>query len=274
MRAQNMFWKRFGFWSVVAIFAMSGDIAGAQAKKDTKPPTAAPAAPAPSASAPAKAGKDDRVDISDIENKYWAPKDTDFSVVQNRTYTKEKRLALSLQYGPLVNDTYNEGYSAALAVNYFLSERIGVQVDYISSDYKASDIVKDFVGIGGRPNYGRMTSYYGVGFNYVPFYAKMSFMGQKILYFDMAITPTLGLANYEAFTENGAKDKTGLAYGFDVTQWFFLARNFAIRFDARMRWFQEDVLQYQSDPGIPTGTKIQDKNTDNVLILLGGTFFF
>ena len=43
-----------------------------------------------------KATKTDKVDISDLEQKYWAPKDTDFSVVQNRTYTKEKRFTFSL----------------------------------------------------------------------------------------------------------------------------------------------------------------------------------
>ncbi|MEO0335372.1 MAG: hypothetical protein AAF202_03205, partial [Pseudomonadota bacterium] len=43
----------------------------------------------------------DRVDISDLENKYWAPKDTDFKVVQNRLYTKEKRFSLSTGIGIL-----------------------------------------------------------------------------------------------------------------------------------------------------------------------------
>jgi outer membrane beta-barrel protein len=272
MRAQNSFFKNFSSWAVVALFAVSPDIVGAQGKSKSSSGPSGPSAPAVTPAMPP--AKDEKVDISDIEQKYWAPKDTDFSVVQNRTYTKEKRLSVSLMYGPLMNDTYNEGNSKALSLNYFMSERMGMQLDYINSDYTDSDIVKDFVAFGGRANYGRMTGYYGVGFNYVPFYAKMSFLGRRIMYFDMAFTPTLGIANYEALTIDGPKDKSSLAYGFDVSQFFFLSQWFAIRFDFRLRWFKEDVLQYQADPGIPTGTKVQDKNTDNTLILLGGTFFF
>ena len=51
----------------------------------------------------------DKLDLKKLEDKYWAAKDTDFSVVQNRTYTKEGRAFLSLSYGPLMNDPYSYG---------------------------------------------------------------------------------------------------------------------------------------------------------------------
>lgn len=229
-------------------------------------------AQSPKPSAPAK---DEKVDISDIENKYWAPKDTDFSVVQNRTYTKEHRLAFSALYGPIINEGFSEGNSSALAVNYFFSERYGIQLDYILSDYRDTDVVNDFqafAGSGASPDYGRVKSYYGVGFNIVPFYAKMSLFGKKIMYFDMSITPTLGMTNYEALTYSmGGLDKSALTYGFDITQWYFLHRNFAIRADIRNRWFKEEVVKYR---GTGEGQKIRTKNSDNMLILLGVTFFF
>lgn len=217
----------------------------------------------------------DKVDISDIENKYWAPKDTDFNVVQNRTYTKEHRLALSVLYGPIINEGFSEGNSWALGLNYFLSERMGFQMDYISSDYRDTDVVNDFqafAGSGASPDYGRVKSYYGVGFNVVPFYAKMSLWGKKIMYFDMAITPTLGMTQYEALTYSmGGLDKEALTYGVDITQWFFLQRWFAIRIDLRNRWFKEDVVKYR---GTGEGQKIRTKDSDNMLFLFGATFFF
>lgn len=248
----------------------------------TKVPAPAPTTPSavlvpdpvPTAPTTPKAG-DERVDISDIENKYWAPKDTDFSVVQNRTYSKEKRLAFSAQYGPLINDNYNEGNSTALALNYFFSERTGLQLDYVISDYRDSDIVNRIQALNASPDYGRVTGYYGIGFNVIPFYAKMSFLGSKIIYFDMAITPTVGMTSYETLTlDAGTQDKTAFTYGFDLTQWFFLYKHFAIRVDIKNRWFSEEVVKYQTDLPVRSGTKLRDNNTDNTLFLIGGTLFF
>lgn len=237
-------------------------LAYAQSKKGAEP-------------APKAQKSDERVDISDIENKYWAPKDTDFSVVQNRTYAKEKRFSVTAQYGPIVNETFSEGNSTALAVNYFFSERFGMQMDYIISDYRDKEVVNDFQSIGGRPDYGRVTGYYGVGFNIIPFYAKMSVLGKKIIYFDMAITPTVGMTSYEQLTlDAGSKDKSSLSYGFDITQWFFLHKNFAIRADLKNRWFKEEVVKYQTDGPVTSGTKLRNKNTDNTQFLLGVTIFF
>lgn len=270
---------------VMLTFLTMGSLAQAADKKSDKVPLDKATTPQP---APSKAGagaaakptaesnnSGDKVDISDIESKYWAPKDTDFSVVQNRTYTKEKRFAASVQYGPLINSSFIEGYSLGVSANYFLSERYGVQVDYVMSDYEDSEATTRFKSLGGAPDYGKPTGYYGIGFNWIPFYAKMSVLGSKIIYFDMAITPTIGLTQYEAMTlDKGGLDKTGLSYGFDITQWFFLSSHFAIRADVKARWFQEEIVKYQTDAPVNSGDKLRDSWTDTTLFLLGCTFFF
>src|ERR1700731_3336923 len=101
MRSVNASMKRLMIGAVLAV-AIGGN-AFAQTKS---------APPAAKAEVKPAAGQkpDDKVDISDLENKYWAPKDTDFSVVQNRTYTKAHRFALSALIGPIVNDPYSTGY--------------------------------------------------------------------------------------------------------------------------------------------------------------------
>src|SRR5690606_26784918 len=126
--------------------------------------------------------KTDKVDISDLENKYWAPKDTDFSVVQNRTYTKEGKFGLALQGGLLVNDGYSDGTVYAASLNYFFTERHGMEFTYTGADLKENDSTKSLVGFAGgvKPDYGQMSGYYGVSYNWVPFYAKMSVLGKKI----------------------------------------------------------------------------------------------
>lgn len=253
---------------VLLAFALFSAPGAAQSKK-AKAPKAKAVKEAP-------AGESDKVDISDLENKYWAPKDTDFSVVQNRTYTKEGRFALALQGGSLVNDGYSEGFVYGATANYFFSERYGIEATYITADLENNEPTNQLRDFGGgvQPDFGRMTSYYGAGFNWVPFYAKMSVLGKKILYFDMAFTPSVGMMGYDQIIEGGKIGKSAFAYGIDVTQYFFLTNNFSIRIDLRNRWFQEDVAKYYTSGGVTRGTTFRTKTTNNTQFLLGVNFFF
>lgn len=218
----------------------------------------------------------DKVDISDIEQKYWAPKDVDFSVVQNRTYSKEKRYSLSAQYGLLVNDPYSDGKAMGIAANYFLSERYGVELSYISIDSEDNDATDGLsqLAAGARPNHGKVKQFYGIGFNWVPFYAKMSFLGKKIIYFDMAFTPVIGMMGYDQQLEGGNKSASAFSYGIDVTQYFFFTNHFAIRADLKNRWFSEEVLKYRTQGGVTEGDKIKDTITNTLLFQIGATYFF
>lgn len=265
--------------TIMILLTMSATSFAAESQKKPAPAPSAgkesapPANEAASAAGPAKS--DDKVDISDIENKYWAPKDTDFSVVQNRTYTKEKKYSFSLLYGPLINETFSEGKSFAMTMNYFYSERNGIQFTFEHVDSHDSSATRGFIDQGGGPNYGRVNTYYGIGYNFVPFYAKMSVLGKRIIYFDMAFTPNLGLTKYDQLTNSlGNSGKTSLTYGFDISQMFFLDRWFALRVDLKQRWFKEEVLKYQSDPGVPEGSVLRTKMQDNTLLLFGAMFFF
>ena len=190
----------------------------------------------------------DRVDISDLENKYWAPKDTDFSVVQNRTYTKEKRFSLSLGTGILINDPYNEATMFDVTGNYYLNERYGVELSFQKADIQEGEVVSNlaqFSDGGSRPNFSQIDTMYEVGFNYVPFYAKVSVLGKRIIYFDMMITPIVGLVNYDIQLEEGPNSKSAFSYGFNISQHFFLSENITVRADLKNRWFNEDRIQWE-----------------------------
>ena len=252
-------------------------------RKKADPAPAAPAAP--TGAAPAKAGdaksspnaaapkeEGDKLDISELEQKYWAPKDTDFSVVQNRTYTKAGKWAGSLLFGPVVNDTFNSGYNTSLQLNYYKDERFGFQFQYISSDLEESDSTKKFRGLSGggvAPDFNRASDYYGVGFNFVPFYAKMSVMNSKIIYFDMQFTPHIGMGSYEQQQDNGAgKKESAFAYGLDITQYFFFSSNLAVRIDLHNRWSKQDVVKFTSPYN-----KVRTDNEHTTMFLFGLTYF-
>lgn len=265
-----------GIMSVQPVFAQKSkkSAPAVKATPAAKSADAGTAAPATSTATPS----DEKVDISDLEKKYWAPKDTDFSVVQNRTYTKEKGYFLTAHGGPLVNDQFSEGYIYGGSLNYFFNERHGLQLTYLNSSLDRSKALKDLgqqMGSGVQPHHGRFKEYYGIGYNFVPFYAKMSFIGSRILYFDMAITPTIGMTKYEQILENVASPtKDALTYGIDVSQFFFLSENFAIRADIKNQWFKEEVVYFRNQGSAAKGDKLEDTTTQNTMFLLGLTLYF
>ncbi len=249
--------------------------ADAQPATGTKKTGAAAAAPTEVAK-PADAPAGDKLDIKDLEQKYWAPKDTDFSVVQNRTYSKTKRWAASGLFGPIVNDPFSTGFNYSGSVNYYFDERQGIEFMYIKndlSDSKNTSAFKHLSGGGTLPDFNRDTSFYGVAYNWVPFYAKMSFLGQKIIYFDMQISPLVGIAGYDQMTANGPRPQTAFAYGYDVTQYFFFSNNFAVRANIHNHYYSEKVVSY-GNTLVPAGTSLRTDTADTTVFLLGITYFF
>jgi outer membrane beta-barrel protein len=259
----------------IALCALSLTISGpAFAKKKKSAPPPAPAPEVTPATAAPTSGKDGKVDISDLENKYWAPKDTDFSVVQNRTYTKEHRFFISPEWGRPINDPYSEGNIYGFTANYFLSERWGLQAMYAHANLKNNRPTNDLISYGGsgvQPNHGRLDSFYALGVNVVPFYAKMSFWGTRIIYFDMAFTPFVGMTTYDQLSDAGDRSKSAFTYGIDITQYFFFTNWFAIRADLKNQWHKEDIIKYH---GTPAYQNVGSKNVQDTMFLIGPTFYF
>lgn len=174
--------------------------------------------------------------------------------------------------GPVMNDTFNEGLANALSVNYYFDERYGVEFMYQKSSFSDSSEIKKFVELSGggvRPDFNRDTGFYGVGFNWVPFYAKMSFLGQKIIYFDMQVTPFIGIASYEQQSDVKTPEDSSFAYGIDITQYFFFSKNWAVRANLHNRFYKADVLAYSGG-----SVARKDDNTNTTMFLMGLTYFF
>lgn len=221
-----------------------------------------------------------KVDISDLENKYWAPKDTDFSVVQNRTYTKAKRFSLNLAAGRLVNDRYNEGEVYSIVGNYYFSERNGVELSYTSIESRDNQGVRDLVAFGGgvKPDHGKIKEIIDIGYNYIPFYAKMSVLGKRIIYFDMVFTPKIGMAQYDqqiqranGLPDSTAKSESAFTYGFDISQMFFINEHITVRADLKNRWFDEKKVNWRQNSG-NVGVGSSFNNT--TMFQIGIQYFF
>lgn len=257
----------FAVATCAAIFLHS-PLASAQAAGAKKPA-------APAAAEAGEENKADKLDVTDLEKKYWAAKDTDFSVVQNRTYAKAGRLALSASWGTLVNDPYSDATNISGSLNYYFSERLGIELNYTATDAndnKAVEAFQNLPGAGGiRPDHGKLKSYYGAAFNWVPFYAKMSVQNLKIIYFDMAISPGVGVTTYEQQVDTGNFTKTAPTVSLDVTQSFFLSKHFAFRVDYKNRWYQEKILGYSN---VNRGIEVRTDTNHTTILLVGATVFF
>jgi outer membrane beta-barrel protein len=239
--------------------------------------------------APAKApAKDDRgsdkLDLKKLEDKYWSAKDTDFNVVQNRTYTKANKWFVSLSYGPLVNDAYSYGRMTNVAAGYYFSERLGLEAAYETGQLRDNDSTDAFIHKNGfAPDYNRFKSYTSLNAIIVPFYAKMSFWDRKIMYFDMQFAVGVGQMKYQIVKVDGAtppnnpgtdssEDAQAIGYNLDITQQLFFHENFAIRFDIKNKWTTQEKKRYylQSGQDRDLGKTSQQDTT----VLLGLTVFF
>lgn len=248
--------------SLVIVFALTAGVnAFAQGPKARATPP-----PAPEASV----GQGDKLDVSDLEKKYWAAKDTDFNVVQNRLYSKAGRLALTLNYGMYVGEPWSEGATYGGGLNYFFSERYGIEATYTQTDSSDNDSTQYIkANQGGAPDHNKMKDFYGVSFNWVPFYAKVSFLNSRIIYFDMSVSPGVGMTTYEQQLQEGNQRKSSPTFTLDITQHYFLTKWLAIRADYKNRWYNQEVLSYSS-----TNRRTKTELNNTGLLMLGVTLYW
>lgn len=226
------------------------------------------------------ARESDAMDIKAIEEKYWSSKDTDFNVVQNRHYAKEKRFFFSLSYGPIMNDPYSIGRMTSLNFGHYFSERTGLEFGYETASLKDNDSTEFFkTRYGANPDYNLFKSYKSINYIISPFYAKMSFWNQTIIYFDMQFAIGIGQMTFEQQVlpeQGGNRIVNVMGFNFDITQQFFFHRNWAIRLDIKNKFTNQERLKYKLDGIAPDETQrslgtfpIQDTS-----ILFGATYFF
>lgn len=221
----------------------------------------------------------DKLDLKRLEDKYWSAKDTDLNVVQNRTYKKDDRMFVSLSYGPLVNDAWSYGRMTNVALGYYFSERWGVEAAYEMGSLKDNDSVNAIKdpSLGGTPDYNTFKNYTSLNAIFVPFYAKMSFMDRKILYFDMQVAVGVGHMNYASKVvadDGGDIENSTMGYNIDVTQQLFFHENFAFRLDIKNKFTKQKKFKGNTSGVNPTATPLGEVNQQDTSILLGLTVFF
>ncbi len=214
--------------------------------------------------------KGGKVDISDLEEKYWMAKDTEFKVVQNRLYSKANRFNTTLGFGVMINDGFSVGNTAQLSVGYYFTERYGVEMQYTHYLLKDSKMTSNFESeFGATPDYNIFKSYIGASFQWVPIYAKLSLFDKKILYFDFIFSPGLGVLSYEQQTEDGGMTETSPVVNFDIAQQIYIHKNWAIRVELQNRYLtSEKVREYNNPDNVSNTSQL------STTLMIGITGYF
>lgn len=260
----------------VALLFASATPAWGQSKDSKDSKSSAPAA------APAAADDrgSDKMDLKNLEDKYWSAKDSDFTVVQNRTYTKDKRFFTSFSYGAMINDPYSTGRMTDISVGYYFSERWGIEAAYENGNLTNNHATSQFIDANKfAPNYNRYKDYKSVNVLFVPFYAKMSFMDKKIVYFDIQFAAGVGMMDYQIQTTTGtvptltdvSQNKSSFGYNFDVTQQLFFSKHMAFRLDIKNKWSNQKEMRYYPNGQNPD---LGSRSHQDTTILLGLNVFF
>lgn len=231
-----------------------------------------------------------KVDVKNLEKKYWAPKDGKFKVVQNRTYTKTKRFHLSVLPSLMLNEEFGEGFGVSAALGYYFTDRWGLEAEYQFVSLDDNDLQNAVIDLEGFANSSRVTGYYGVTGKFMPLYAKMSWLGSRIVYFDLSFGVSAGLINYQPrrvatigaspVTADLGDQLSAFAFGFEVSQSFYLSKKLLIRADYKQRFFNEEVFRGTgtdvSNPvsGVPAEVKVEDRIQDSISLNLGLTYIF
>ncbi len=207
------------------------------------------------------AAEAEQVNIDSIKQKYWARgDDTEVGVVQNRTYSKKGRLEFSLLGGVLYSDPFLNIKTLGGSLGYHLSEYVSFHVMGFKEYANPSSALNTFQEtLGATTNTNIPKYYFGAETMGSIFYGKLSVLGKSIIYYDFYVTGGAGGTN----TESGTYITPNAGLG----QRFFLNKNFSIRMDYRLMYYNETILEKV----VPTqiGQSKGDRANWNNVIMFG-----
>lgn len=220
----------------------------------------------------------DKVDLKALEDKYWAAKDEDLGVVQNRTFTKANRFYASVGLGPLINDEWMVGTVNHFSAGYFFTEHWGLELSYQKGALHKNDGIDFIVNRNGlQPDHNVFNNALTLYGSWVPFYGKMSLVDSKIIYFDMQFSAGIGQVSYDQQidpAEGGNKTLTTPAVSLDITQQFFFSNHLAVRVDLKNRWSTQQRRTWRFSGSSSPTADLGNKSQQDTTLQVGLTFFY
>ncbi len=179
------------------------------------------------------------------------------SVIQKRYLPRTERFQFFVGPTLTLNDPWFNVFGGTLRMAYNIREAWGMEVGYsfLSSDKTQALRELNKENATAAQNIVEAKSYYNIDINWTPLYGKMTWLDEKILYYDTYFS--LGFGGTEIQTGD-SQDTLHLGVG----QIFSVSKKMAFRWD--LSWNLFEAKQIDNDQG----------SFNNVFLSAGVSFFF
>ena len=213
-----------------------------------------------------KSEKEAEAEVESIRTRYWARgEESEMGVVQNRTFSKGKRLEIGIFGGSLSTDPFLSVQTVGVRVGYHLNETFAFHLlgwhDFVS-DSTALETFKDT--LGATTNNNPPINYLGAESTASLVYGKLSLLGKKILYYDMHALAGAGVTA----TESGNYITPHVGLG----QQIFLSQSLSLRVDYRAQFYRETIIEKVITPRL--GEVVGERNNWSHSVSLGISYYF
>ncbi len=171
------------------------------------------------------------LEVEKVKEKYWAQgEESQLGVVQNRTYSKARKVQIGVLAGRAMDDPFLSTAAYGANVGYNFNEFLGASLVGWKYSVKPSNALKTLQAGGKQANTVEPKQYLGSELTGSFLYGKLSLMGASIIYYDMHLTGGAGVTK----TENDSAAFTGSV---GIGQRFYITKNFSLRMDYRLQTF-------------------------------------
>jgi outer membrane beta-barrel protein len=204
-------------------------------------------------------------DVEAVRTRYWARgEEAEMGVVQNRTFSKTRKVELGLGIGTLTTDPFLAVSTVGMRGAYHFNETWSIGFLLWKDLVSASTALETFEDtLGATTNNNPPSGYLGVEGAASLAYGKLSLLGQKIIYYDLHVLAGAGATD----TESGIYFTPHLGVGQQV----FLMNRMSLRVDYRAQYYRETIIEKVITPRL--GETVGDRSNWSHSIQLGVSFY-
>ena len=181
-------------------------------------------------------GDAERVNVDRIKEKYWARGDeSEIGVVQNRLYSKARKIEVGIFVGSLSSDPFLNVVAIGASAGFHFNEYFAMHAFGWKDAVARSSALEVLESGGKKANTNPPKSFYGAEGGASLLYGKLSVVGKAIIYYDFHLLGGAGVTN----TESGAYFTPFIGIGQQV----YLNKSLSLRFDYRHMRYTEDIKE-------------------------------
>lgn len=229
-------------------------------------------------SARAEVAPDEEKDEYDFS---WLDPDKKIYVVQNRKFTKARKVEIALTGGVGLSEPYRQTKTVLPRFFYYINESFGLSVFAGFNTNKENDnsIVLRSSKFNINPIVRDVNSFYGASFLWLPFYGKIN-MFNKILYLDWHFEAGLNSVSTEMDLSTAPTNPTSIitsthtGFHWGTGQKFFITRNWAARLDFLAIYYSAPQYTKANSSDVKMTLTGMNESHERYFVTLGASYTF